>query len=153
MTKKEFYERRNALEREYYASLRNDALDKAERKVIETEELLDAPKAEELLNKEDFEKYVSVNTSKEDLKAIFVATDYDLDHFCRKTYGLDFKTAYFFILKRALAEYKSCLSDLAGNGNATAMNTINQLTLNMSQQNDVKIKVIGTIPTETKDGD
>lgn len=110
-------------------------------------------KAEDLLNQEEFEKYIAVNTSIEDLKAIFLASEKDLDRFTRKTYGLDFRTAYNLLLRRALAEYKSCLSGLAQVGNATAINTINQLTLNMSQDVGVRIVVNAEVPkNDEEDG-
>lgn len=173
MTRDEYLRRKKELEIEWLETQHDEALARVKREVAEEAEAEaeaaarkaqeDAeadlrgwkhrPTAEDQLNVEDFELYVSVGTSKDDLKAIFLATDRDLDMFCRRIYGLDFKTAYNLLLKQALGKYKKAIGYLAEAGNATAMNTINQLTLNMSQGTDVKIKVIGAIPTEEKRDD
>lgn len=155
MTRKEYWDKQKALEMEYKASQHDAVKGKADKAVEEHEAVQSRYllRSEDLLNPEDFERYIGVGTSKEDLMIIFLTDRVGMDHFCRKTYGVDFDTAYTFFLKEALANYKDVLRDLASVGNATAMNTLNQLVLNMSDQKDVRIKICGAIPTESKDDD
>lgn len=124
----------------------------------EAEKLIKESKAKEkeraakvVIDQDEFERYVAVATSIEDLKDIFQATEDDFDRWCFDTYGLNFRTTYNLMLKQALAEYKSALSGLAKIGNNTAINTMNQIVLNLTQQNDLKITVNANIPKGDND--
>lgn len=103
------------------------------------------------LNAADFEDYVSVGTTVENLCKIFMVTKKQMEKWCFETYHIDFNTAYSFLLQRALAEYKKTLLLLANNGNATAINTMNQVVLNMSNQSDVRVSVVASVPKEKEE--
>lgn len=111
-------------------------------------ELPISEQARERLNKDDFESYIAIGTTKEELKKIFLASDKDLENFCFNVYKMDFTTVFSMIATLSLAEYKKCLRNLAVVGNATAINSLNSLILNMNNSGDVKITVNASVPKE-----
>ena len=100
------------------------------------------------INKDDFEKYVAVNTKKADLLTIFNVDEDEMDEWCWKTYHMNFKDVYAIMIAQMLAEYKATMKFLAESGNATAMATMNKILLEMSDTSEMNITISGYVPKE-----
>ena len=102
------------------------------------------------LTKPNFELYVGVGTSQEDLQIIFRKKKTELDIWCRENYGLGFDDAYAFLLRLAVGKYKDVIAAFAAEGHKTAMSTMNEVILNMKSNDVQKIKIVSDV--EEDDG-
>lgn len=106
--------------------------------------------AYEKLDKDRFETVISVATSQRDMCVIFQTNYAGFDDFCLKEYDSPFDAVYKFVLREAIGDYKDALQALAKLGNATAMNTINQIVLDSFKQQDMNVTIYANIPKEDK---
>lgn len=106
--------------------------------------------AYEKLEREKFENCISVATSTKNMCIIFQTNYAGFDYFCQKEYGCPFEAAYRLILEDAVSDYKTALQNLAQMGNATAMNTVNQIVLDSFKQTDMNVTIYANIPKEEK---
>lgn len=97
------------------------------------------------LNRANFELYVGVGTSPEDLMIIFRKKKSELDIWCRQEYGLGFDDAYAFLLRLAVGNYKDVLAAFAREGHKTAMATMNELVLKMSNDKVQKVQIVSDL--------
>lgn len=104
----------------------------------------------EKLERERFETCISVATSQKDMCLIFQTNLAGLDDFCLQEYDSPFDVVYKMILRDAVDDYKDALRALAKLGNATAMNTINQIVLDTYKQQDMNVTIYANIPKEEK---
>jgi len=102
------------------------------------------------LNRSNFELYVGVGTSQEDLMIIFRKTRGELDKWCRETYSLNFDDSYALLLRLAVGKYKDVLAAFASEGHKTAMATMNELILKMSNDKVQKVQIVNDL--EDDDG-
>lgn len=94
------------------------------------------------LNRDNFELYVGVGTSQEDLLIIFRKSRAEMDNWCRDNYGFCFDDTYAFLLRVAVGQYKDVIAAFAAEGHKTAMSTMNELVLNMKQNDVQKIQIV-----------
>lgn len=97
------------------------------------------------LNRANFELYVGVGTSQEDLLIIFRKSRAEMDHWCRENYGFCFDDAYAFLLRLAVGKYKDVIAAFAAEGHKTAMSTMNDLILGMKQNDVQKIQIVSDV--------
>ena len=105
------------------------------------------------ISKEYFEKYVAVNTPKDNLLTIFEMTFDQMDRWCRKTYGKGFTDVYTIMVMQAIARYKDAMMFLAESGNATAMATMNKILLDVNESSELNVTIHGFVPKEENDDD
>ena len=94
------------------------------------------------LTRDNFELYVGVGTSQEDLMIIFRKKRGELDEWCRQNYSLNFDDTYALLLRIAVGQYKDVIAAFASEGHKTAMSTMNELVLNMKQNDVQKIQIV-----------
>ena len=100
------------------------------------------------INKDDFEKYVAVNTKKADLLTIFEMDQKEMNDWCWETYKKPFNDVYAIMIAQMLAAYKSTMRFLAEAGNSTAMATMNKILLEMNDSSEMNITIKADVPKE-----
>lgn len=79
------------------------------------------------LTKEVFEtKVIGIGANKRAICTIFRKTEKEMDEWCMKEYGMNFKTTYEILKQLTYAEWKECLRVLGEKGNPTAMSIMQE---------------------------
>ena len=102
------------------------------------------------LNRENFELYVGVGTSQEDLLIIFRKSRAEMDHWCKDNYGFCFDDTYALLIRLAVGKYKDVVAAFAAEGHKTAMATMNELILKMNSDKVQKVQIVSDL--EEDDG-
>lgn len=102
-----------------------------------------------------FEDLLDNFTPMEDVHTILGITEADLDVFCKRAYGMNYKETYNALMSRAMFYNRKAFNILAKKGNQTAMNIVakNFMKLEEEQNNaGLKIEVVGGIPLPPREG-
>lgn len=100
-----------------------------------------------------FEDLLDNFTPMEDVHVLLGIAEKDLDVFCQRAYGMNYKETFNALMTRAMFYNRKAFNILAKKGNQTAMNIVakNFMKLeNEENKNNLKIEVVGSIPLPTE---
>lgn len=83
------------------------------------------------LNRNNYETYIGIAMTMEDLCLVFGRTKEEMDEWSWKTYHMSFKSSYGLIFRLAQKELMSAFTTLAARGNPTAMQIAKEVVLKM----------------------
>lgn len=101
--------------------------------------------------KEKFEGCIAVGLTLPQLLVAFRKRLDEMDVWCLKTYGMDFKSTYEAIKMGAIGEYLECVNALGLRGNPSALGIINEALRGVNNSGTVKIVFDNNVELENEE--
>lgn len=105
------------------------------------------------LTVERFEAAIAVGRTRSQILAMFHKTHEEMDEWCKKTYGHDFKTVDEWVRQCTVDEYLHLVRDLGMGGNASALAIIDKAIQKDESSSTVAIRFVASGVKPTGDDD